>query len=116
MTACPKPEKRAPRPRKRIRVRRPCGTKRREAKAAGDLTQEEWARICAFYEVNGTVMCAYECGNRATQQEHVVPLGRKRNPGRHTASNIVVSCEPCNLRKGLSVWPVPRPHPLMEPR
>jgi 5-methylcytosine-specific restriction endonuclease McrA len=122
MTAFPKPEKkvRAPKPLKRcttrIKVKRPLGTVRKEAKAEGDLTTEQWARICEFYQRDGFTYCAYECGRLATEQEHIVPLGKSRNPGKHTAANVCPSCSKCNSEKGLQTWEPRRRHPFMEPR
>jgi 5-methylcytosine-specific restriction endonuclease McrA len=119
-----KPAKRGPKPKARIarrtplpratkpiRTRRPLGTVRREAKAAGDLTPEQWAAICEFYVENGAVRCAY-CPSVAWVQDHVNPITRG---GRHTAANVVPACEPCNTRKGTSTrWQPRRRHPLMD--
>jgi 5-methylcytosine-specific restriction endonuclease McrA len=118
MTPCPKPTPRPPAARKRIprtvrpRTRRPLGTVRREAKAAGDLTPEQWEAIEDFYRDYLVVWCAYCELAMASQQDHVRPLSKG---GLHTASNVVPSCARCNYRKGASVrWKPKRAHLFME--
>jgi 5-methylcytosine-specific restriction endonuclease McrA len=115
-----KPAKRGPKPRKRIqsrtpiqrssapiRTRRPLGTVRREAKAAGDLTPEQWEAIVRFY----VGRCGYCETARATQQDHMDPI---TGGGKHTASNVVPACERCNYRKGTARgWAPKRRHPFM---
>lgn len=111
MSALPKPEKRAPRPRRRIKTRRPLGTKRREAKAAGYVDPLTWAAICAYYEdENGVVRCAYGCGRPATEMDHVHALSKG---GRHIPANVVPCCSEDNAKKGTQTWAVPNPHPFM---
>lgn len=116
MTPQPKPVKREKAPRKRIRTRRPLGTVRKEAKATGDLTDEQWQQIVQFYIPAGWLVCAY-CERRIAGsqacQEHIIPITRG---GRHTASNVCVACLECNDRKGTQTWEPKLRHPLMEPR
>lgn len=66
-----------------------------------DLTVDQWLAIVAAYGGR----CAY-CGERpeALDQEHVIPLSMG---GGHTASNVVPSCRPCNLKKGSGMPLVP---------
>lgn len=83
------------------------GAKRAAVKAAGDLTPEQWDRICQWYSDT----CAYCEKRRATQQDHVSPISKG---GRHTASNVVPACEFCNYAKGCSTrWEPKRKHPFM---
>lgn len=79
---------------------------------AGDLTVNEWASIIRYYGSR----CAY-CGKRKKLQlEHIIPLSRG---GKHTASNVVPSCKPCNCRKwkrtpeeaGMALL---KPHPFVD--
>ena len=104
----------------RIKVRRPLGTVRREAKAAGDLTPEQWEAICRFYASHagwgGHVICAYclyPVDMAHAHQEHVVPV---THGGRYTASNVVVACYRCNNRKGTQTWEPSLRHPWLAPK
>ena len=59
-----------------------------------DLTTDQWKEIQEAYDHR----CAY-CGKRAKgrlTKDHITPLSKG---GSHTASNIVPSCRPCNLKK-----------------
>lgn len=60
----------------------------------GDLTADQWIAILEEFDY----CCAY-CQDRDTDlhMEHMTPLSRG---GRHTRSNVVPACPPCNLRKG----------------
>ena len=110
----PKPERRGPKQRKRIRTRRPAGTKRREAKAAGYVDPDTWIAICFFYrdpEGMGRIMCAYCETQPATQQDHVVALA---HGGKHAPDNVVPCCEACQYKKGTQTWEPKRRHPFME--
>ena len=105
-THCGAPtSKREPKPLRR--GRKPIWAKRAEVKAAGDLTEEQWEAICRFY----SFQCAWCELRHASQQDHVYPVSRG---GKHTASNVVPSCEFCNVAKGSSIrWVLKRPHPFM---
>jgi 5-methylcytosine-specific restriction endonuclease McrA len=94
-----------PKPVKKRRPRRALGHKRRAAKASGDLTEDQWARIVQAY--GG--MCAYCTVNAATQQDHVVSIARG---GKHTAANCVPACSPCNFAKGTCGWEPKPGHPF----
>lgn len=114
MIARRSPLKRSTKPiarRARIRTRRPAGTVRREAKAAGYVDPIQWAAVLDFYrDESGVVRCAY-CGYLpAGQQDHVKPLSKG---GTHTIGNVVPVDAICNLRKGQRTWTVPKPHPWM---
>lgn len=101
---------------KRIRTRRPAGTKRREAKAAGWVDPETWAQVCDYYRMDdGRVGCAYmpnrpRCEIVATEQDHVVPISKG---GEHFVWNLVPICHRCNQEKGQRTWEVPNEHPWM---
>lgn len=67
-----------------------------------DLTPAQWLAILEAYKHR----CAY-CGKHFDRltQDHVIPLSKG---GKHTASNIVPACQPCNSKKaaGLPLKPV----------
>jgi hypothetical protein len=105
MTACPKPIPRGPRPRKRIRTRRPPGTKRREAKAAGSIDPDSWQEVLRFYGGR----CA-RCGVPWQQQGHCKALAKG---GRHEIGNLVPLCARDNARQGQAEWWPERRHPFM---
>jgi hypothetical protein len=69
---------------------------RRRARLQGgdpDLTLKQWLDILADFQGH----CAYcERNDLPLVMEHMTPLARG---GRHTASNVVPSCQPCNARK-----------------
>lgn len=69
----------------------------------GTVTRERLERLW-----KNSTSCAY-CGialsNVRREIDHVVPLGRS---GKHTISNLVVACVPCNRKKKLQLWS-PRP-------
>ncbi len=69
--------------------------KRRALKlgAVADLTGADWRGILNQFDHS----CFY-CGasDIPLQQEHMTPISRG---GRHTASNVVPACQPCNGRK-----------------
>lgn len=44
--------------------------------------------------------CRY-CGEPGDQIDHVVPIAMG---GSNRISNLVLACQPCNSRKGASVW------------
>jgi 5-methylcytosine-specific restriction endonuclease McrA len=102
-----KPARRGPKPRKRIRTRRPAGTVRREAKAAGYVDPDTWEAILAWYGY----ACAYCDEWRWLQQDHVIPISKG---GKHSAANVVPACVECNMRKGTQTWEPKRRHPWME--
>ncbi len=110
----PKPPRRGPKPRSRIRsrkapikTRRPIGTKRREAKAAGYVDPLTWLAVVEFYRG----LCAY-CEERAwTEQDHVYPISKG---GPHCIENLVPACGLCNYAKGQSTrWQPVRVHPYV---
>ncbi len=118
--AFPKPTKRerARKPLSRstvhIKVYRPAGTVRREAKAAGNLTNDQWEQIVEFYRDparSDVIRCAYCLTNTALVCEHVIPVSKG---GEYTASNVVPACVPCNQRKGTQTWEPKLRHPFME--
>jgi hypothetical protein len=58
-----------------------------------DLTVEQWQAILVEFDHR----CAYcNVGGVPMEMEHMTPLSRG---GRHTASNVVPSCGPCNRSK-----------------
>jgi 5-methylcytosine-specific restriction endonuclease McrA len=60
----------------------------------GDLTADEWLMVLEEFDHQ----CAYcGVGEVDLQIEHMIPLARG---GRHTVTNVVPACGPCNLRKG----------------
>lgn len=69
----------------------------RRARIAGngtDLTPKEWQQILDDFDHR----CAYCHTDEALlQMEHVLPVSRG---GRHTKSNVVPACGPCNRQKG----------------
>lgn len=70
-------------------------TNRRRARLTdgADLTADQWLQIVAGFEGH----CAYcDCDDRPLVMEHMTPLARG---GKHTASNVVPACQPCNARK-----------------
>lgn len=103
----PKPAKRERKARKRIRTRRPAGTVRREAKAAGDVDPDTLGDIAMFY--------GWRCGYCETAPgkvwDHRVAIA---HGGKHEVANLVLACEPCNMRKGTQTWEPKRRHPWME--
>lgn len=118
--AHPKPEKRGPKPKtriartkplprgtKRIRTRRPVGTRRKEAKAAGYVDPLTWLAVVEFYRGR----CAY-CEERAWKtQDHVFPIAKG---GPHVIENLVPACDPCQYAKGQSTrWQPKRVHPYL---
>jgi 5-methylcytosine-specific restriction endonuclease McrA len=84
----------------------------REA-ADADLTAQEWREILA--EFDGA--CAYCSGGELPLvMEHMTPLARG---GRHTAANVIPSCQPCNARKHTKTaaeFAARDPHPLLTVR
>lgn len=80
---------------------------------AGDLTPEQWEQIAQFYIRDGWLVCAY-CTQRIPGsqacQEHIIPLSKG---GKHTASNVCISCLACNDQKGTQTWRPKLWHPLM---
>jgi 5-methylcytosine-specific restriction endonuclease McrA len=106
VTEIPKPSKRAPKPRKRIRTRKTIGHKRREAKAAGSIDADSWQAVLAFYSYG----CAYCPADHWDHQDHVVPLSKG---GIHGIENVVPSCAKCNYAKGTHVRLPKRRHPFM---
>lgn len=75
--------------------------KRRDWMRVGDVTREQ---LIAIYQAHNG-LCAY-CGGKVNGRfeplaphgfDHVVPYSKG---GKHTASNLVVCCRRCNLRKG----------------
>ena len=86
---------------------KPLSWRRTAAKAAGDLEPDQWATIVAFY--GG--LCAWCEREPWTQQDHVHPIAKG---GRHTAANVVPSCERDNRRKFTAAGRLPRRlHPFM---
>jgi 5-methylcytosine-specific restriction endonuclease McrA len=65
---------------------------RRRKQAPGDLTAEGIREIRAAHKE----VCAYCFESGAKDVEHIIPLARG---GHHTASNVVISCGPCNSKK-----------------
>jgi 5-methylcytosine-specific restriction endonuclease McrA len=59
--------------------------------AGGRVAARDWARLLVRYRG----CCAY-CGERATTQDHVIPLSRG---GRHTIGNVLPACQSCNSSK-----------------
>ena len=96
MTTHPKPTRQPKDRARKIRRKRTIGWKRREAKAAGDLTPEQWTVICNAYGW----LCAYCERAKATQMDHVRPIAKG---GLHTASNVCPVCEKCQYAKGTSL-------------
>ncbi|HET8645776.1 MAG TPA: HNH endonuclease [Vicinamibacteria bacterium] len=84
------------------------GRKRAQAKAAGDLTPEQWSVIVATY--GG--LCAHCEQAPWAEQDHVVPIAKG---GAHSAGNLVPACHACNQRKGRRTWWPRRRHPYMAP-
>ena len=103
MTAPAKPSRRGPKPRKPIRTRKPLGWKRREAKRE-PLDPDMMQAVIDWYGGH----CAYCRVRVATQMDHVEPIA---HGGKHTISNVVPACEPCNTRKGTLHWLPERMHP-----
>lgn len=67
--------------------------RRRVTKQAGDLTQAEWRQILEEFDH----ACAYcQARDVPIEQEHMTPVSRG---GRHTKTNVVPACRPCNNRK-----------------
>jgi hypothetical protein len=96
----------------RIKTRRPVGTKRAEAKAAGYVDPLTWLAICDFYRDElGVVRCAYGCGSPAREQDHVVPITKG---GAHVPANVVPICPLDNQIKGTQTWEPVKRHPWME--
>jgi 5-methylcytosine-specific restriction endonuclease McrA len=74
--------------------RRLIQARRRAARrTGGDLTDAEWQEILEAFDSR----CAYCDSPDRLELEHVVPLSRG---GRHTKSNVVPACRPCNRSKG----------------
>lgn len=94
MTPCPKPARRLPAAPRRIRRRVTLGAKRAAVKRVGTLTDEQLELITKDQRGG---MCAYCETEKATTVDHVVAIARG---GKHEASNVVLSCWPCNARKG----------------
>jgi hypothetical protein len=104
--AFPKPEKRGRAPRARIRTRRPPGTKRREAKAAGGVDPDTWEAILTWYGYR----CAIDDCGPWQEQGHAVALA---HDGIHAASNVYPVSSRCNARIGTRTVYPPRRHPYM---
>ena len=68
---------------------------KRERRKAQELRQSNW-----WKQQLGRGLCYY-CGERFNKElltmDHVVPIARG---GRSTKKNCVVSCKPCNSKKG----------------
>jgi 5-methylcytosine-specific restriction endonuclease McrA len=92
----------------RIRTRRPVGTKRREAKAAGYVDPLTWQAVVEFYEG----LCAYCETESWRERDHVWPVSKG---GIDHVSNLVPACPGCNAKKGQSTkWQPKRRHPWMD--
>lgn len=79
----------------RVRESARAGQNRRRARkyANADLTDAQWQAILVEFDHR----CAYcNVGGVPMEMEHMTPLSRG---GRHTASNVVPSCGPCNRSK-----------------
>ncbi len=107
MHACPKPERRGPKPRKRIRTRRTPAMARREALSGSYVDPDTKQAILAWYNY----ACAYCDADHWDQWDHVKPLSRG---GKHSPGNLVPSCARCNISKGTQTWEPKRRHPWME--
>lgn len=106
MTAIPKPPKRGPKPKKRIRTRRPLGTVRSEAKAAGGVDPDTWQAILRHYGFR----CCRCFAAWWQEQGHGKALSRG---GTHSADNVFPLCKACNQRQGTRTWFPRRRHPWM---
>lgn len=102
-----KPERRGRKPRKRIRTRRPAGTKRREAKAAGVVDPDTWEAILAFYGY----CCALCLVRPWEEQAHGKALA---HGGEHSVANVFPACRRCNQIQWTRTQFPERRHPWME--
>jgi hypothetical protein len=100
----PKPERRGRKAATRIRTKRPLGTKRVEAMAAGEVDDFTWDAVVSFYEG----LCAY-CERRPwAERDHVYPISKG---GPNVVENMVPACASCNAEKGQSTrWQPRRVH------
>jgi 5-methylcytosine-specific restriction endonuclease McrA len=90
------------------RAKRAIGWKRREAKKASTVTEEERERILVAFGRR----CGYCRIIWASEWDHRVPIARG---GKDVASNLVPVCPACNQKKGTQTWPVPKGHPFAQP-
>ena len=103
----PKPKKRGPKTKTRIRRRTTTGAGRRAAKASGWVDPDSWQAVLAFYRY----ACALCDADPWDHMDHCRPLSRG---GRHDISNVAPLCSRCNHEKGTRTIYPPRRHPFME--
>ena len=74
-------------------VKRNSNHKRRQVEKIGDVTSEQMLELM---KIKICYWCGCSLKNKNAHIDHYIPLSKG---GKHTISNLVVSCVSCNLRK-----------------